>query len=133
LHLPTKRLNLTPLEVDDAPALHVLWTTPQVREFLWDGKIIPPAQTLAVVTESARLFTAHAFGLWGARLRGTGALAGFGGLWYFRKPPELELLYGVAADDWGKGFATELAGAVVSYAFQMLGHKVIRARPEVSA
>ena len=127
LRLKTERLELTPLGASDTEKLHTLWTTPQVREFLWDGRIISPDQTLAIVTESSRLFAAHGFGIWGAHLSRNDALAGFGGLWYFRDPPELELLYGVAVEHWRKGLANEAAGAIVSNAFQVLGHEVIRA------
>ena len=46
---------------------------------------------------------------------------GFAGLWHFRDPPELELVFGVARDSWGRGFATESARAVMRYAFGELG------------
>jgi ribosomal-protein-alanine N-acetyltransferase len=126
-HLETARLRLTPVTAADVAELHALWSTPEVRTFLWDGEIIPLDRTTSIATESARLFATHGFGLWAARLCGDAEIAAFGGLWYFRDPPELELLYGVAAERWRRGLATEMAGAVVSYAFQALGHQVIRA------
>jgi ribosomal-protein-alanine N-acetyltransferase len=126
-HLETARLRLTPVTAADVAELHALWTTPEVREFFWDGEIIPLDRTTSIATESTRLFATRGFGLWAARLCGEAGLAAFGGLWYFRDPPELELLYGVGAEHWRRGLATEIAGAVTSYAFQDLGHQVIRA------
>ena len=67
------------------------------------------------------LFSQYGFGLWSARLREPLAgyepskLAGFAGYWYFRDPPELELLYGIAEPLWGRGLATELARAMLDY------------------
>jgi ribosomal-protein-alanine N-acetyltransferase len=42
-------------------------------------------------------------------------LIGFCGLWPFREPPNLELLYGIAESLWGQGYATEVAHAVMTY------------------
>ncbi len=129
--LGTRRLLLAPLTAADTDALHGLWTTPEVRHFLWDGEVIPHERTAAIVAESARLFAVHGFGLWGARLRDGSSLVGFGGYWYFRDPPELALLYGMAAEHWGQGLATELARAVMTYGLTVLGFPEIRASTDV--
>jgi ribosomal-protein-alanine N-acetyltransferase len=110
--LATERLRLTPIAGGDAAALHGLWTDGDVRRYLWDGVAIPPEQTAAVVDESLRLFRSSGFGLWGARTTSEQRLVGFGGFWYFRQPPELELMYGVARPDWRRGLATEIARAI---------------------
>ncbi len=120
LELRTKRLRLTPLRPRDAEALHDLWTSRGVRRFLWDGEAIPRERTAEIVRESARLFEQQGFGLWGARRARRGDLLGFGGFWYFRDPPELELLFGVREDAWGRGFATELGRALIDCAFGRL-------------
>jgi ribosomal-protein-alanine N-acetyltransferase len=125
--LATERFLLRPLTLDDVGALHQLWTTPEVREFLWDGETILLARTVAVVTESLRLCKEKGFGLWGGFRHGNALLVGFGGFWRFHNPPELELLYGVAREFWGQGFATEIAQAVISYGFSVLNLSDIRA------
>jgi RimJ/RimL family protein N-acetyltransferase len=125
--LATSRLVLVPLTEADIDALHALWTAPAVRYFLWDDVVIPRERTAAVVAESAELFAARGFGLWGARLRRAAELVGFGGFWAFRDPPVFELLYGVATDRWGVGLATELAGALVRYGREGLGWSELRA------
>lgn len=73
------------------------------------------------------LFAEHGFGLWGVRRTGDPRLVGFGGFWYFREPPELELLYGIAKEVWGRGYATAVVGAVVTYGFGTLRMPIIRA------
>jgi len=131
--LLTPRMTLSPLRVLDTEALHVLWTTPGVRRFLWDDEIIPLKQTADVVRRSHALFAERGLGLWGAQLRDSasrheeGKLAGFAGYWFFRDPPELELLYGVAEPLWGRGLATELARVMVDYAWAALGFHEVHA------
>jgi [ribosomal protein S5]-alanine N-acetyltransferase len=123
----TPRLDLHPMERTDADALHRLWTRPEVRRWLWDDRVIPPEQTLEVVETSAHLFDREGFGLWAVTPRGGGELLGFGGFWHFREPPELELLFGIAAPHWGRGYATEVAGALTRHAFDHLGFPEVRA------
>jgi len=125
--LDTPRLRLPPFGTADVPALHDLWTDTDVRRFLWDGEIIRLDRTAAVVAESERLFATERRGLWGAWTRAGGTLCGFAGLWTFRDPPELELLYGLGRAHWGQGFATEIAAAIVEYAVEQLHMTEIRA------
>jgi [ribosomal protein S5]-alanine N-acetyltransferase len=119
-------LQLAPLEPEDVEALHALWTAPRVRRFLWDDEVIPLDRTAEVVRTSGRLFAEQGFGLWAAREPG-GRLVGFAGFWHFREPPELELLYGVLDEAWGRGYATEAARAIVAYGHDVLQMPVIRA------
>jgi len=52
---------------------------------------------------------------------------GFTAYRFFRSPPELELLFGIASDFWGQGFATEAAHSVIRYGFEVLGFEAISA------
>jgi ribosomal-protein-alanine N-acetyltransferase len=125
--LTTQRFVLRPLQMDDIEALHQLWTTPEVREFLWNGEVVSRERTASIVTESIRLFEEKRSGLWGGFRPNEDSLIGFAGFWYFRDPPELELLYGVANGLWRQGVATELAQAIVSYGFSVLHLSEIQA------
>lgn len=87
--LDTPRCTLSPLGEADADALHALWTVPAVRRYLFDDEVLPREATAGIITKSAAMFAEHRFGLWGVRLRGTPALIGFAGFWYFRDPPRL--------------------------------------------
>jgi ribosomal-protein-alanine N-acetyltransferase len=86
-----------------------------VRRFLWDDRVIPREETATIVDESVRSFETRGFGLWGMFERRQASLAGFGGYWYFRQPPELELVFGVSPLRWGMGLATEATRAVIRF------------------
>ena len=125
--LRTSRLELRPLSPADTEPLHALWTAPGVRHYLWDDEVIPLGQSRAVVAESMRLFETAGYGLWGARLRSTPDLVGFGGYWFFHEPPRLELLFGLAESQWGNGLATELASALITFGLTRCGFREILA------
>ena len=57
-------------------------------------------------------------------------LAGFGGYWFFHEPPRLELLFGLAESQWGKGLATELASALITFRLTRCGFREILARTD---
>lgn len=139
--LESARLRLDPATLDDAACLHALWTDVDVRRFLWDGVSIARAETESVVARSRELFRTRGFGLWLARERSdlrdrsarpdqigsASSLVGFAGFWFFRDPPELELLYGLARSRWGVGFAVEMAHAVLRHGFHQLRFDGVRA------
>jgi [ribosomal protein S5]-alanine N-acetyltransferase len=131
IQLTTARCVLRPLRAADASDLHRLWSSPGVRRYLWDGEVIPFAQTADVIERSERLFDQHGYGIWGAWSTASQTLIGFTGLWLFRDPPELELLYGVDEQFWGQGYAPEIAQAVIEYCFETLDLRAVRASTDV--
>lgn len=125
--IQTKRLRLDPFAYSDLAALHDLWIMPGVRRYLWDDIVIPREQAAAILEESTRLFETRGFGIWCIRHdRSAHNLIGFGGFWYFREPPELELLVGLHPGQWHRGFATEAASALLRYGFDVLGFASIQ-------
>ena len=46
---------------------------------------------------------------------------GFCGLRHLDGGPEVEILYGIQPPEWGRGFATEIAQAVLRYGFETAG------------
>jgi ribosomal-protein-alanine N-acetyltransferase len=128
--LLTPRLALQPCTLDDVPALHALWTDPDVRRWLWDDMLIPEASARDVVEESLVTFAARGFGQWIVRGREDGALRGFAGLRAFGGEGEVELLYGLAPAHWGEGVATEAARAVLDHGLRGLGLPRIAARAD---
>ena len=59
-------------------------------------------------------------------------LLGFAGYWFFREPPELEFIFGVAAAAWGQGLAVEAGRELLRYAFEDLGFSEVRASTDVA-
>jgi ribosomal-protein-alanine N-acetyltransferase len=125
--LVSERLTLRPVGDDDVETLHAIWTEEPVRRFLWDGEVIPFERTRDIVRRSRALFEEKDFGIWGVRERSLDELVGFAGFWYFRSPPWLELLFGVAPNHWGRGVATEVSRRLLGYAFDDLGFDAVDA------
>jgi [ribosomal protein S5]-alanine N-acetyltransferase len=109
-----------------------------VRRYIFDNVVIPPAQTADIIQKSLTLFADRRFGLWLARFDpgpdsgSSDELIGFGAFWYFRDPPELELLYGVADNHVGNGHGREIARAVMTYGFETLKMPTIRASTDAA-
>ena len=125
--LSTPRCVLRPIAAGDANPLHDLWSSPGVRRFLWDDEVIPLARTVAMIDQNQWIFGDQGAGLWGVWPTDSPNLGGFAGLWPLRDPPELELVYGVSEHLWGRGYATEVAQAVIAYCFGSYDLPVIRA------
>jgi RimJ/RimL family protein N-acetyltransferase len=124
----TERLVLRPLGEGDLLALHELCAATGVRRYLWDGHVLSVDETRGMIAANTELYAGGGLGLWGARPRENGGdLVGFAGYWYFRTPPQLEIVFAVAEPRWGRGFATELASALLAYGFEVLGLDEVRA------
>lgn len=123
--IETRRLRLRPCGVEDLPALHALWADEGVRRFLFDGRAVSREEARSFVSESEENFRRRGYGLWLA-FEHDGDLAGFAGF-LCAEGPTPNLIYGVRPDLWGKGYATEAAGAVVDYAFEKLCLTAVRA------
>jgi RimJ/RimL family protein N-acetyltransferase len=119
--LETARLRLRPFAPADVDALHAQWTDPDVRRYLWDGRVIARDEVVAVVDESIAAFESRGSGFWVLELGDPPRVIGFAGLRPLPDAPELELYYGLDRPHWGKGYATEASRAVLRYAYDVLG------------
>ena len=125
--IQTARLRIRPFTEADIDDLHRLWTTHEVRRYLWDGDVIPRERVESLVNSSIASFEKHGFGLWAVFPRQEESLIGFCGFWFFHEPPRLELLYGISPSHWHMGFATESAKAMMDYGFKELAFERIEA------
>ncbi len=125
--LTTSRLTLIPFEKEDLAVLHLTFTNPFGRKFLWDDEIIPLETTKDILTKSETYFQQHHWGLWKILLTAQQRYAGFAGLWYFFDESQPQLLYGVLPDQTNQGLATEASEAVIQYAFEQLGFSYLTA------
>ncbi|RSN12687.1 N-acetyltransferase [Nonomuraea sp. WAC 01424] len=124
--LTTPRLVLRPVTRDDEGALTVHWRAPDVRRFLFDGEVLPAEEIAEAIEDSVRPLAGPPGGagdvaaLWVVTEAGAGTLVGTTGL----RPLDdagTELFYSLAPEVWGKGYATEAAGAVLEFALGPLG------------
>jgi [ribosomal protein S5]-alanine N-acetyltransferase len=131
------RILLRPWTLEDVDSLYALWTAPEVRRYLWDDTVI----TLDVVeqTVESHLLTASEYGVgyWALHIpppeSAAGApIAGFCGFRLMDNGPDIELMYGLRSDYWGKGLATEACLAAVEYLWCATGYQKVYARTDPS-
>jgi ribosomal-protein-alanine N-acetyltransferase len=126
LELETSRLRLQPCRIEDDKRVHALWTNARVRHFLFDDRLISLDEAHSFIERSLAHFAKHGYGLWLVLARDTNQLVGFAG--FLRLEAETpRLIYGSHPDFWGCGYATEAAGAVLSYACEGLALPQVKA------
>lgn len=87
------------------------------------GGIRTREQVADSVAQSIAHFAEHGFGPWTLRHRRTGAFVGRGGLRRLEVAgrPEVEVLYALLPECWGRGLATEVSTAAVRLGLDELG------------
>lgn len=125
-HIETDRLHMVPLRRDDIERVHRHWAAPEVRKYLWDDNPMTLEQATDMIELSLSWFQEKGYGLWALLSRGTDEFTGVAGYSYF-DGPELEIMYGLDADHWGHGLATEAAQAVIRFGFDEIGFDHISA------
>lgn len=131
--LATTRLELRPATVADVDALWSLWTTPAVREFLWDDREISRAEAASTLADCVAL-SEQGLGLWllherGASTSGNSSVLGCAGLLPVSTAAEydarltglVEPLVALDPSAWGRAYATEALAELLSYARRALG------------
>ena len=121
-HLSYEQLTLTRL--DD---FHSLVQDDHVRQYLMDGELFPIEWSEARIVDSNMLFVNRGVGLWLVNDQVSGELVGFCG--FLQLPPidEPQLVYALFERFTGKGYATEMARAVIAYARTKAGFTEIAA------
>jgi RimJ/RimL family protein N-acetyltransferase len=121
----TDRLRLRHFHILDAEPMYQVFGDPEVMRF-GDG-----AQTKEWVNAWLRTCLEHYYQTWGfgpyaVVEKHDQEVIGYCGLFFFpdiNGQPEIELGYRLARSAWGRGYATEAAGAVCDFAFHTLGIK----------
>lgn len=119
--IASERTSLHPFATSDADELLGVFRDPEVRRYLLDDEIVSAAWVHDEIAASDRRFARSGTGLWSIRLGRNAAIIGFVGFREFFDPPQLQLLYGLLPEYWGKGLATEVAVRICDHAFRELG------------
>jgi ribosomal-protein-alanine N-acetyltransferase len=121
MRIDTERLLVRSLDVADAAPLATIWSDPDVTRHMGGPRDF--AEIREELEEDARAGAQPEIDLWPVLEKLSGRLIGHCG--FIEKTvddeAEIELIYVLASDSWGKGYATEAASALRDYAFHQLG------------
>jgi RimJ/RimL family protein N-acetyltransferase len=119
---PTPRLSYRAVGRGDVEALHAVWSDPEVMRYLPsepDGSI---EVTVERIDRHRRRYEQTGYGLCAVVERESGDVIGVCGLFPVEwVGPDVEVAYHFARRVWGRGYATEAAGAWVELALGRLG------------
>ena len=126
--LHSQRLALQPVDASDLDELWRLWTTPEVRRFLWDDRLISRDEAGSTI-EDCEALADRGLGLWALRSSNAAPLIGCAGLFPVitaatyepRLAGLVEPLVALAPENWGQGYAVEALQALIWYATSNLG------------
>src|SRR5205807_6696474 len=128
--IETDRLRLRMFRPEDLNDLAAMLADADVMRYVEDGQ--PKVRDVAekALRSIMAHWQRHGFGRWAVEEKTSGEFVGFGGLRSLFGTPEV--VYHLAKAQWGKGFATELGRASLSYGFDV--HRFARivaiAKPE---
>lgn len=125
--LETNRLILRVFEERDIDAMTLINQDPAVCEFL--AGIGNYEKTVATIHRIIKQHHDHGFSLYAVELKSTGEMIGWCGLFVHSFQahfmPAVEIGWRLASHQWGYGYATEAAKAVLAYAFETLKLKEV--------
>lgn len=118
----TSRLVLRPWREDDLAPFAAMNADPRVMEHF--PAVYTRDESDAAAGRAAAHFAEHGFGPWAVEVPGVAAFAGFIGLivpsFSAHFTPCVEIGWRLAADCWGRGYATEGARAALQFGFDEL-------------
>ncbi|MEM7101343.1 MAG: GNAT family protein [Pseudomonadota bacterium] len=119
----TQRLRLVALDFSHVKAMHSMSVDPEVRRYLFDGKVIDVAEVEQMVIRSQQTFVERGTGLFVMFVdlpddKHHGQFVGFCGHRVFEDSQQMELLFGMEPRFWGRGFGQEAARRILEHGFE---------------
>lgn len=114
----TERLVMRAHRSEDADAYAAMSADDEVMRWV-GGTMDRPTAWRSMATIVGH-WTLRGYGRWALEVRDTGELAGNAGLWYPDGWPGVEVGWTLAREHWGRGYATEAAGAALAWGWRNL-------------
>jgi ribosomal-protein-alanine N-acetyltransferase len=125
--LVTTRLSLRRFTLDDLDLLDRLASDPRVMQFLGGVKDRAITEIMLRVRILEYYGLHPGLGIWATMERESGRCVGFHVLNHIQGETDIQVGYALFTDVWGKGYATEMATALLRYGFGTLQLPVIAA------
>jgi len=122
--LDTARLRLRPFTAADTSVHRHLYRDPEVTRYLGGGPFLGDEvgrRSTRALTQFARHWRQHGFGVWAVVERASGRVVGQCGLNQLPERADFEVLYALERGVWCRGLASEAAAAAVRYGFDVVG------------
>lgn len=136
--LPSSRLLLEPVRVEDFPYPYALWSEPLVRRYLFDDRFVSLALARSVF-ETSLEGRERGTGLWIVQNADRSARLGCVGLNLTtvvaaaepRLTGLLEPVVALHPSQWHQGYAVEALGSLLSYAFDVLDQQRVAGATDI--
>lgn len=125
--IETDRLHLRLFEDGDLDALYKLFSDADVQKYLSPKNRRTREQLKTLLKNFVSHWHERGFGLLCVTKKESGEMIGYCGFQYFDETKDVEIIFAIRKEDWGKGLATEAAKACIKYGFETLNFDKIYA------
>lgn len=123
--ITTPRLVLRPFTVGDFDVLFEIVQEPEIFRYFPSTGAWSEDKVERYIQYQIAHWKKYNYGHWAVVIRETGQIIGWNGLEYLPDTNETEVGYLLSGVFWGKGYATESAGAAVKFGLNKIGLKEI--------
>jgi ribosomal-protein-alanine N-acetyltransferase len=120
LEINTDRLTLRPLSLDDLEWFAAMRGDKDIMRFIGRVGAVPREIAEERLHRHLECWAERGLGMFGVRERGQETAVGWAGLQPMDGTDEIEVGYAFGRDAWGRGYATEVARALVRWGFETL-------------
>lgn len=121
----TDRLIVRHLCAGDLDEMYAVCGDPDIMRYVGDGKPLSLERTRDWIAQSQRNYERLGFGCAAVIDKATHRFIGYCGLIFNSDGKEVEIIYTLKKQYWGKGLASEVAAAMIEFGFTRCGLKNI--------